>query len=67
MVEKAGVRLDKYVTEKHPELSRSQVQKLIRDGYIKVTGGVAKAGLKLNQGDKLTISLPPPAPSPLSP
>ncbi|MFH1031278.1 MAG: RluA family pseudouridine synthase [Chloroflexota bacterium] len=67
VADKTGVRLDKYVAEKYPELSRSQVQKLIRDGFIKINGNIAKAGLKLTSGDKLTVSLPPPAPSPLSP
>jgi len=55
-----GTRLDKYVSEHYPELSRTQIQKLIGDGYIKVNNRVAKAGLKLNIGDRLTISPPPP-------
>ncbi len=67
LVDKQGTRLDKYVSEKYPELSRTQVQKLVADGYIKVNDRVAKAGLKLNVGDRLTISLPPPTPSSLLP
>ncbi|MFC1941214.1 RluA family pseudouridine synthase [Chloroflexota bacterium] len=68
VVDKPGVRLDKYVSEQYPELSRTQTQKLIGDGYIKVNDCVvAKAGLKLNIGDRLTISLPSPAPSSLLP
>ena len=66
-VDKPGVRLDKYVAEQCPELSRTQVQKLIGDGYIKVNNHIARAGLKLNVGDRLTIVLPPPTPSSLLP
>ncbi|MFC2005372.1 RluA family pseudouridine synthase [Chloroflexota bacterium] len=67
VVDKQGTRLDKYVSEQYPELSRTQTQKLIADGYIKVNDRVAKAGLKLNAGDNLTISLPPPTPHSLLP
>jgi len=67
VVDKQGTRLDKYVSEQYPDLSRTQTQKLIGDGYIKVNDRVAKAGLKLNVGDRLTISLPPATPSSLLP
>jgi 23S rRNA pseudouridine1911/1915/1917 synthase len=66
-VDKQGIRLDKYVTEKLPELSRTQVQKLIEAGYITVNGRVARAGLKLNIGDSISVIVPPSPPSPLSP
>ena len=67
VADKPGARLDKYVCEKCPELSRTYVQKLITDCYITVNGRKVKAGLKLNAGDKLTISIPPAPPSTLSP
>jgi len=67
VAERSGVRLDKYVGEKYPELSRSHAQKLIAGGYITVNDRVAKAGLKLGVGDRVKIVLPPPAPTPLSP
>ena len=63
-VDEQGARLDKYVTEHCPELSRTQTQRLIGEGYIKVNDRIAKAGLKLNVGDRLTISIPPPTPVP---
>src|SRR3989304_6699352 len=59
-VEETGDRLDKYVTEHLSDVSRSQVQKLIGDGCILVNDRPAKAGIKLNAGDRLTINLPPP-------
>jgi len=67
VADKSGARLDKYVTEHCPELSRTQFQKLIGDGYITVNDHIAKAGLKLTVGDRLTVSLPPPTPSSLEP
>ena len=67
VVEKSAVRLDKYVGEKCPKLSRSQAQKLIEGGYITVNDRAAKAGLKLNAADRVEVILPPPSPSPLSP
>ena len=66
VVDKPWVRLDKYVSEKCLELSRTYAQKLIGSGYITVNDGVAKASLKLNIGDKVNIIIPTP-PSPLSP
>jgi len=67
VVDKQGERLDKYVSEHCPKLSRTQTQKLISKGYIKVNDHVARAGLKLNAGDRLTIDLPPATPATLLP
>jgi len=67
MVGRQGTRLDKYVVEKCPALSRTQIQKLIGSGYITVNDRVAKAGLKLALGDRLTVTIPPTAPPSLSP
>lgn len=67
IVDKAGVRLDKYVGEKCSELSRTHAQKLIADGHITVNDRVVKASFKLNTGDRVDIIIPPTAPGPLSP
>jgi len=67
VADRQGVRLDKYIVEKCPELSRTYAQKLIGDGHITVNDHVAKAGLKLNIGDTVSVAIPPPPPSPLSP
>jgi 23S rRNA pseudouridine1911/1915/1917 synthase len=67
VADKQDARLDKYVCQECPELSRTQVQRLIGDGYITVNDRVTKAGLKLNLGDRVNITIPPTAPSPLSP
>mgnify|MGYP001170072171 CR=1 FL=1 len=67
VADRAGLRLDKYIAEKCPEHSRTYAQKLIADGCITVNDCVAKAGLKLDTGDRISVVIPPPPPSPLSP
>jgi len=67
IADKTGVRLDKYVSEKCSELSRTHAQKLINSGHITVNDRVAKVGLKLNIGDRVDIIIPPTAPTALSP
>ncbi|MFC1902775.1 RluA family pseudouridine synthase [Chloroflexota bacterium] len=67
IADKPGIRLDKFICEKFPEISRTQIQRLINDGYITVNDQSARAGVKLNTGDRLAVIIPPPAPSPLSP
>ncbi len=59
IADKPGIRLDKYVCEKHPELSRAHVQRLIAQGHITVNGNTVKPGLKLNIGDRLKVIIPP--------
>lgn len=67
VADRSGVRLDKYVCEKWPGLSRTYIQRLIGDGWITVNGHVAKAGAKLSIGDELSVVIPPAPPSPLLP
>ena len=54
----AGRRLDQYLSECEPELTRSYLQKLIRDGSVLFEGRPAKAGVKLSQGMKIELTLP---------
>ena len=67
VADKPDVRLDRYVSEQCPELSRTHAQRLIADGYITVNDRLAKASFKLSIGDRLRVVIPPTAPSPLSP
>jgi 23S rRNA pseudouridine1911/1915/1917 synthase len=60
-------RLDKYVSARAPELSRSQVQKLIAAGNITVNGKSAKPGHRLSPGDRIDVTIPPTPPSELKP
>ncbi len=65
--DKAGIRLDKFVSEHCPGLSRSQAQKLIDDGNVLVNGTVEKSSHKTEAGEKIEITVPPPAPTGLLP
>ena len=67
IADRQGARLDKYVCDKHPELSRTRAQKLIADGYVTVNEHVAKAGHKLDIGDRLRVIIPPTPPSTVIP
>lgn len=56
--EQAGIRIDKYLSDALPELSRSYIQKLIKEEQITVNGKVIKANYKLNSGDLLVLEEP---------
>ncbi len=61
VVEAAGGRLDKFVAEGCPELSRTQAQNLIEDGDVTVNGETARPGLRLATGDRIEVRVPPAA------
>ena len=56
--DRAGVRIDKYLADSYPELSRSYIQKLIKDGQLTVNNGVVKSNYKTNCGDILVLTEP---------
>ena len=55
-----GMRLDQFLSGKLPDASRSFLQKQIKSGHVLVNCRDAKAGCKLNDGDKIQIMLEPP-------
>lgn len=57
-IESIGIRLDKYLTEKLPDYSRSYIQKLLEDGQILVNGRPSKSNYKLRNGDLITVTIP---------
>ncbi len=61
-LERAAERLDCFLAECLPELSRSQLKKLITTGQVRLDGVPAKAGLKLKGGENIDVELPEPAP-----
>jgi 23S rRNA pseudouridine1911/1915/1917 synthase len=56
--EQAGIRIDKYLAETMPDLSRSYIQKLIKDGQVTVNQVPQKANYKIVVGDCLTVEEP---------
>jgi 23S rRNA pseudouridine1911/1915/1917 synthase len=51
-------RLDKLLADHLPELSRAQIQALIKDGNITVDGKAAKPGHKPRGGEVIHVTLP---------
>ncbi len=65
--EQRGQRLDRGLADALPDRSRSEIQRWIKEGRVRVDGAAAKAGGKLAGGDTITIDLPEaPAPTMLS-
>jgi 23S rRNA pseudouridine1911/1915/1917 synthase len=61
-------RLDRFLVDCLPELSRSRIQGLIREGRVSVNGSVTqKAGLWLEGAAEVTIEIPAPRPAGLKP
>ena len=58
-----GQRLDRFLVSLLEGQSRSQIQKLIADGRVAVSRGVARANLTMREGDRVTVDIPEAAPS----
>jgi 23S rRNA pseudouridine1911/1915/1917 synthase len=58
----AGRRLDLFVAQRFPELSRTRVQELIREGNVRVDGKIARASHRVAAGEMIEVEvLPRPA------
>jgi 23S rRNA pseudouridine1911/1915/1917 synthase len=62
--EAANLRLDQYLSQALPDISRARVQLLIEAGQVRVDGAVPKAKAKLKGGETVEISGQP-SPEPL--
>lgn len=60
IVEDDGVRLDLYLSEYYENLSRTYLQKLIKEDCILVNGVAKKKNYILQNGDEIEINLPKP-------
>lgn len=61
-IEDNSTRIDKYIAKMQPELTRSYIQKLIKDSMVFVNGNIVKANYKVSKQDTITMILPPPEP-----
>jgi len=61
--ESAGQRLDRFLVAVLADHSRSQIQKLIADGHVRVAAREARANLAVRAGDRIVVDLPPAAPA----
>ena len=60
--ESDGQRLDRFLVDVLGDLSRSQIQKLIADGRVRVGSRQPRANLAVHAGEQVTIDVPPPSP-----
>ena len=58
--EAAGQRLDAFLAEALPELTRSAAQRLIAGGQVAVDGKLPAKSLKLSGGERVSVTLPEP-------
>ncbi len=56
-------RLDRFIVEGCPDLTRSQIKRLIDEGCVQIGEACAKAGSRLRGGETVTVRVPPPAPA----
>jgi 23S rRNA pseudouridine1911/1915/1917 synthase len=56
-----GQRLDRFLVAVLADHSRSQIQKLIADGHVRVTAREARSNLAVRAGDRIVVDLPPAA------
>ena len=55
-----GQRIDKALAVLQPDMSRSYIQKMIKDGKVFVNQKVIKANYKLESTDEITVHVPEP-------
>jgi len=63
----AGERLDRWLAESLPDLSRSRIQHLIAGQHVTVNGVATKASHRLHGGETIEIDVLPPPPDDLIP
>lgn len=54
----SGIRIDKFLSDELPEMSRSYIQKLIKEEQVTVNGKIVKANYKLSADDFVVVCQP---------
>lgn len=55
----AGTRVDRYLADRVPELSRTRIQELIEAGLVRVGGDATKGSRKLRAGEEIRVEVQP--------
>jgi 23S rRNA pseudouridine1911/1915/1917 synthase len=63
----AGARLDRWLADRLPELSRGRLQALIGEGRVRVDGTARKPSHRLAGTERIEVEIPPPPPETLEP
>jgi 23S rRNA pseudouridine1911/1915/1917 synthase len=58
--EHARMRLDLFLVKSLPEFSRSRIQQLIRDGFVRLSGATTRPHQAVRTGDEIEVTEPPP-------
>ena len=58
-----NTRLDVFLAQRMPDLSRSHIQKLIAKSCVLVDGVVSRAGHRVQPGEGIYVTIPPPEPT----
>ncbi len=53
-----GGRLDKYLSTRLPDLTRSYVVKLLKEGCVTVNGGTVRSSYQVKAGDRICVEIP---------
>lgn len=56
--ENNNIRIDRYLAEQCPDLSRSYIQKLVKDGAVFVNNRQVKANYKVQPQDQIILTIP---------
>ncbi len=59
----SGERLDRFLASQLIDLSRSFLQRLIEEGFVTVEGKSRKANYRVNAGETISVTVPPPEPT----
>jgi 23S rRNA pseudouridine1911/1915/1917 synthase len=65
-VEHDGLRLDNFLTALLPDLSRSRIQRLLKEGHVRASaspGQAPRASATVHEGQVFDVDLPEPAPA----
>ena len=62
-----GIRIDRLLADRFPELTRSYIQKMIRDGDVLANEKLIRASYKAAEGDVIHLELPEPEPLAIEP
>ncbi len=54
------IRIDKWICEQNNEISRSMLQKLLKDNQVTVNGKPVSKSYKINNGDEISLEIPDP-------
>lgn len=65
--ERAGLRLDRFLAEQLPELSRTRIQSLVDEGRVRVDGISRKPSHRVESGEKVFLEIPAPPPPGVEP